>query len=597
MKGSTLPWSLACPNWRERIKAGQSLVPDLPGLDEDGARKAVKSFDTLRLPDVPGLPRLAEAGGAWFREIVRALHGSLDPQTGVRGISEVFALVPKKNSKTSYGAALMVTSLIVNKRPRAEFLLVAPTQKVAELAFAQAAGMVETNEGLARRFHIQSHVKLITDRRSNATLQVKSFDPAVVTGTRPAGILLDELHVVAEAIDADRVVGQLRGGLISQPEGFLVFISTQSERAPSGVFRAELLKARGIRDGTRTGRMLPVIYEFPEDVDWRDPAQWWMVTPNRGLSVRIERLVEDYATARDTGEEELRRWASQHLNVEIGLRLMSDAWPGAAFWESCAEPGLDLDAVLARSDVVTIGIDGGGSDDLFGLAVIGRDRDNGKWLLWTHAWCHEIVLDRRRDIGGLLKDFADDGDVTIGTIGPDVQAVADIIERISDAGLLSDKAAIGVDPWGIGEMVAAISARGIDASPETQIVIGIPQGAKLHSAIKTTERRLAGGNLVHGGTRLMNWCLGNAKVEARGNAVMITKQASGKAKIDPLMAMFDAVALMSLNPVAGGQSVYEEIARRKAAGNGAEAPRSASEALTKHRERDIEDDERLWQEL
>jgi phage terminase large subunit-like protein len=403
---------LACPDWRERIKNGKSLVPDLPGLDEDGARKAVKTFDTLRLPDVPGTPRLAEAGGAWFREIVRALHGSLDPQTGIRGISEVFALVPKKNSKTSYGAALMVTSLIVNKRPRAEFLLVAPTQKVAELAFAQAAGMVETNEGLARRFHIQSHLRLITDRRSNATLQIKSFDPAVVTGTRPAGILLDELHVVAEAVDADRVIGQLRGGLISQPEGFLVFISTQGENAPAGVFRAELLKARGIRDGTRTGRMLPVIYEFPEDVDWRDPANWWMVTPNRNLSVRIERLVEDYATARDTGEEELRRWASQHLNVEIGLRLMSDAWPGAAFWESCAEPGLDLDAVLARSDVVTIGIDGGGLDDLFGLAVMGRDHD-GKWLLWTHAWCHEIVLDRRRDIGGTLRDFAADGDVTI----------------------------------------------------------------------------------------------------------------------------------------------------------------------------------------
>ena len=49
---------------------------------------------------------------------------------------------------------------------------------------------------------------------------------------------------------------------------------------------------------------------------------------------------------------------------------------------------------------------------------------------------------------------------------------------------------------------------------------------------------------------MMAWCVGNAKVEPKGNAILITKQASGTAKIDPLMAMFSAVALMALNPAA-----------------------------------------------
>jgi len=47
---------------------------------------------------------------------------------------------------------------------------------------------------------------------------------------------------------------------------------------------------------------------------------------------------------------------------------------------------------------------------------------------------------------------------------------------------------------------------------------------------------------------LMSWAVANDRVEPTGNAIIITKQASGSAKIDPLMAAFNAVALMSTNP-------------------------------------------------
>src|SRR5262249_6994844 len=43
---------------------------------------------------------------------------------------------------------------------------------------------------------------------------------------------------------------------------------------------------------------------------------------------------------------------------------------------------------------------------------------------------------------------------------------------------------------------------------------------------------------------LMSWAVTNADVEPKGNAIIITKQASGSAKIDPLMAAFNAIALI-----------------------------------------------------
>jgi phage terminase large subunit-like protein len=255
-----------------------------------------------------------------------------------------------------------------------------------------------------------------------------------------------------------------------------------------------------------------------------------------------------------------------------------------------ADPTLTLDALLERSEVVTVGIDGGGLEDLLALAAIGReknsapglradpadrgapdgDADNkilrvppGKWLHWGHAWAGESVLERRKEIAPALLDFEADGDLTIIRRAGDVidmmlayAELADFVAHIRDSGLLPAKAAIGADPAGLGLILEAIAAREIDTTPAAEIVLGISQGWKLMSAIKTVEVKLASRNFIHGGSRMMAYCVGNAKVEPRGNAFLITKAVSGKAKIDPLMALLDAGALMAMNPHAGATATY-----------------------------------------
>jgi phage terminase large subunit-like protein len=54
----------------------------------------------------------------------------------------------------------------------------------------------------------------------------------------------------------------------------------------------------------------------------------------------------------------------------------------------------------------------------------------------------------------------------------------------------------------------------------------------------------------------MAWAVSDARGELRGNVIVITKQASGTAMIDPLMAAFNAIALMSTNPLSARPSIF-----------------------------------------
>jgi phage terminase large subunit-like protein len=558
-------------------------VPDFPLLREEPfkseAERALRVFGRLRLPDVIGNPTMAEAAGEWFFPIVAALFGSYDPRQHTRLIRELFLLMPKGNGKSSYAAMIMLTALILNRRPRGEFLLIAPTQKIAETAFNQASGAIYLDDALKKTFHPTEHLKLITHRLNKSTLRIKAAGTDVITGAKAVGTLVDETHLFAEKARGADIFVELRGSLSKRPDGFLIQITTQSKRPPSGVFKTELYNARDVRDGKLDLPLLPVLYELPErlakDGAWKDRKYWPLLNPNLGRSLGEDFLAQEIVKAERVGPQQVALIASQHFDVEVGIGYRTDGWPGVVYWERRALPDLTLDGLLDRCESVVVGLDGGGLDDLFGLAVLGRERETKRWLHWGHAWCHEGVLKLRQSIAPQLHDFAAAGDLTIvGDKLEDISEIVALIERIQDLGLL---AAVAVDPAGLGEMVDALAEIGV--TEDNKLLIGVPQGYALMNAIKTCERKLANGTLHHCGQGLVSWSIGNVKIEPMATAIRATKQNAGDAKIDPAMALFDAAYWMTTNPEAQGQSIYDDPARYEAAFGRGPAPQ-ASEAAS-----------------
>lgn len=623
----TATWRTAMPDWEERLLQHRPLVPDLPLFDEPAAR-AVRNFRRLRLPDVSGHPTFGEAGFEWFEPIVAALFGSYDAATRRRMIQEAFILVPKKNGKSTAAAAVMLVALLMNERPAAEAVLVAPTKEVADITYGQASGMIRLSPQLRAIFEPTNHQRLIRGmgERDGVKLMIKAADVDVVTGGKQTYTLIDETHEFASKSRAADLFVELRGALAARPDGFLMQITTQSKQPPAGVFKAELARARRVRDGEIDLPMLPVLYELPERLQkalaWRERQYWGVVNPSLGRSVDEAFLEREIAAAEDEGTHKTALIASQHFNVQVGIGHRTDAWAGAEYWARRVDPTLTFEEVLRRSEVVIVGIDGGGLDDLLGFAVLGRCRDTRQWLAWSYAWCHHGVLDRRKTIAARLGDFAAAGELTIVASNPkadelyfamseataraesarqmrdrlieeteatarekstevewseedqeligrlrgeirasgfpdDIAHLVAIIERIKTAGMLAE---VAVDPAGLGLIVDALDSIGV--TEDSKLLVGVGQGWRLSNAIKTGERRLENGTLWHGGSGLMDWCVGNVKIEPTATSIRATKQNAGDAKIDPWAALMNACDRMSLNPGAKKyQGIYSDPVR------------------------------------
>ncbi|OAB08012.1 terminase [Burkholderia pseudomallei] len=573
-----MEWTTACPDWETRLIERRSIIP--PPIFRDPAEHALAIFKQLKVVDLPKVwdaeieewrpPTFGECSEEWVFDFVRAIFGGCDSETGKQLIREYGLLISKKNTKSTIAAGIMLTALILCWREEEEHLILAPTKEVADNSFKPAAGMIRADEELSALFHIQDHIRTITHRVNRNSLKVVAADTDTVSGKKSGRILVDELWLFGKRANAAAMFLEALGGQVSRDEGWVIFLTTQSDDPPAGVFRQKLNYWRDVRDGKiNDPKTLGILYEFPAAMvmakAYMRPENFYITNPNLGRSVSAEWLQDQLRLYEGERDGTFQKFLAKHLNIEIGINLRTDRWAGADFWISAGLPErVELFDLLEQCEVIAAGIDGGGLDDLLGLGAVGRMCGSRNWLAWAHAWAHPSVLERRKEIAPALHDFEKAGDLTIvSRIGDDVVQAAEYVARIERAGLLYKA---GVDPAGIGAVLDALAAAKV---PEDK-VIGISQGWKLSGAIKTTERRIAAasgqridgdespdGALYHGSQPLLTWAVGNARVVPVGNAVNITKQVSGTAKIDPLMALFNAVSLMGLNPPAQGQSVYE----------------------------------------
>mgnify|MGYP001952413547 FL=1 len=295
-------WTTACPDWAERLRDGRSIIP--PPIFPAEAEANLNVMRDLRIVDAPGSPRMEDSCGQWLFDLAASIFGAYDASTGRRLIKEWFVMLPKKNFKSGFAASVMLTLLIRNWRKSAEFTILAPTKEVADNSFSPAKDMVqfleEDEDGepyseLADLVHVQDSQRVLTHKSKGAKLKVIAADTNTAAGKKSVVLLVEELWLFGKNPKAKDLFREAAGGLASRPEGFTLYITTQSDEPPAGVFKEKLEYARKVRDGEIIDpQFVPVLYEHPPEMvksgDCLLLENMPMVNPNYGRSVDEEFL-------------------------------------------------------------------------------------------------------------------------------------------------------------------------------------------------------------------------------------------------------------------------------------------------------------------
>ena len=515
----------------------------MPCYYPETADKYLKIFNELQIADLLNTPKIKDLPQAWYSDFVLSFFGCIDLEKRERLIQEFFVLIPKKNAKSTISGLIMLAVLIANPYQGAEFALIAASKEVVNNAFIPIAECIRLNKGLSQFLKITDGVetKQIKDLRTGAVLRITTPLMKTNQGKKWQGVLIDEIALWQDIKNSVSILNEISGNLINKKDSFIIYLTTQSHEPPKGVFKALLEKARRINQqgekAVLSNKFLPILYEFSEkeikEKAYLDPKNWHKVNPNLGVSVDIERLKIMQADAIKAGREAEKEFYAKYLNIEIQIDQSQNIWQGADFWLQ-NEKTLSLKTILDKSDIIYIGIDGGGLDDLTGLAVLGID-NKGFWRVWCFAYGYDTVL-QRAGLAARLKEYQIKGEcLIVDKIGQDSEELEKTVKKIYDTGKVSK---IGIDPRGVGDILGCLKDLGIQGD----IIENINQGVYLQSADITLQRRLAQNSVAIARSELMRFCVSNAIIETRGDDTFLSKKSS-QFKIDPLMALLNCVAL------------------------------------------------------
>ena len=419
-------------------------------------------------------------------------------------------------------------------------IVLASTQKQATIVYDAMCATIEADPYLMTLFKVRRYKNDIVHVPTLSTLAALPLEQGALVGVIPSFCIVDELHVCGLLQKSKQLIEQAVSGQAVRENPLTIYLTTAPLNKSSGVFSSMYDRAlRVLRGDAPEDKLFPVLFEMPEDSEPEDDSMWWMANPSLGYTFSAKWLHQSFNTAKnDPDPTSLLNFYSQHLNIQVGERFGMTNWIPVNDWLEFGDKSVSFESILQLSDIIYVSVDLGYRDDPSAVVVMGERTVNGTviYSMWSQQYLHDTAYEKRKEHVP-YDDFIASGELKVSPLESYDKACAnDIINEVNQTGKL---AAVGVDPMGLAAFASDLEAKKI-------VVIGIKQGYQMNPSIMATERLLYGGQLLHGGTPMLAWNVGNGLLIERGNAMALVKPRdvhTGKEKIDGLICVVMCVAL------------------------------------------------------
>ncbi|MFV2143211.1 terminase large subunit domain-containing protein [Isoptericola sp. G70] len=332
------------------MKAGPKRPVTAPALTFDDLPprgwKRVDAFakEYLRVPKGTGAKepfRLRK----WQLDIVKGLY----PQRGQRPRQGLLSM-PRGNGKTGLAAVLGAYGLFADGVEGAQVLIVASDERQAGHVFRAVRRMIELEPRLEEQ--VQIYADRIYVPNTDSELRTLPAEPGALQGWDPSLMIVDELHVVTEAVW--EAVTSAAG---KRETSLTLAISTPADSPESIMWR---LVEWG-REGADSSFYYQE-YSAPDGCALDDEKAWKIANPALGDFLHADAL---RATLKTTREPAFRRY---RLGQWVG---QAEGWLPWGQWDSCAAP----DRLVADGERVVLAFDGSASGDSTALVgcTVGPD--------------------------------------------------------------------------------------------------------------------------------------------------------------------------------------------------------------------------------
>jgi phage terminase large subunit-like protein len=273
------------------------------------------------------------------------------------GVRTALVSMPRANGKTAYAAALAIAEMFVGPES-AEVLIVASDKRQASHVLKYAKEMIARSPELAARVvDYSDHLEV---PENNAVLLPLPAEPGSLHGYDPSLLIVDELHVVTEAVweAATSVVGKR-----PPDESLTLAISTPASSPDSVMWK---LIAHG-RMGDDESFYLKE-FSAPDGCALDNQDAWRAANP--AMTCPQAFLAEDgmLAAMRTLREPVFRQ-------LRLGQWVTGvDAWLPFGAWDAC----LDSTRPVLPGERVVLAFDGSASGD--STALVGCTMDGHLWI-------------------------------------------------------------------------------------------------------------------------------------------------------------------------------------------------------------------------